>query len=47
MYTDDPAFMVVGRARAIRILREWRRLTDRLNLIMAIPEKRTLGSWMK
>ena len=45
VFTDDPIFGVVGVERAIRALRVWRRLTDDLNLIMAIPEKRSLGSW--
>ena len=47
MYTDDPVWGVVGVARTLRALRIWRRLTDELNLTMAIAEKRTLGSWGK
>eukprot|EP00965_Chrysotila_dentata_P129306 4274286-Pleurochrysis_carterae.AAC.1 len=43
MYTDDPVIAVVGVDRALRALRVWRTLTDDLNLLMAIPEKRTLG----
>ena len=45
MYTDDPLFLTVGLERTKRALRVWRRLTDAVRLIMAIPEKRTLGSW--
>ena len=45
MYTDDPLFLTVGLERTKRALRVWRRLTDAIQLIMAIPEKRTLGSW--
>ncbi|KAL1521742.1 hypothetical protein AB1Y20_021397 [Prymnesium parvum] len=45
MYTDDPIFVVVGARRAIRALQVWRQLTNDLRLIMAIPEKRVLGSW--
>ena len=45
MFTDDPLWVVVGVPRTLRALRVWRRLTDELGLIMAIPEKRTLGTW--
>ena len=45
MYTDDPIMAVVGVDRAIRLLRLWTRLTAELGLIMAIPEKRSLGTW--
>ena len=44
-YTDDPFFAVVGSRRAIRLLREWRRLTTIVKLRMAVPEKRSLGCW--
>ena len=44
MFSDDPAFIVVGVERAILALRIWRRLTDGVGLLMAIPEKRALGS---
>ena len=44
MFSDDPAFIVVGVDRAILALRIWRRLTDDVGLLMAIPEKRALGS---
>eukprot|EP00965_Chrysotila_dentata_P014880 492075-Pleurochrysis_carterae.AAC.1 len=47
MYTDDPVIAVVGVDRALRALRVWRALTNNLNLIMAIPEKRTLGVWAR
>ena len=47
MFTDDPVWVVVGVERTLRALRTWRRLTDSLGLIMAIPEKRSLGSWAK
>lgn len=45
MYTDDNIFVVVGAQRAMRALEEWRRLTNDINMEMAIPEKRVLGSW--
>jgi hypothetical protein len=45
MYTDDPIMAVVGVDRALRLLRLWARLTVELGLIMAIPEKRSLGTW--
>ena len=44
MYTDDPFFGVVGVQRALALLRVWRRLTLDTKLIMAIPEKRNLGT---
>ena len=47
MYTDDPLFLTVGLERTKRALRIWRKLTNAIRLIMAIPEKRTLGSWGK
>ena len=47
MYTDDPLFLTVGLERTKRALRVWRKLTNAIRLIMAIPEKRTLGSWGK
>ena len=43
MYTDDPIWVVVGVDRTLRALRAWRHLTNSVNLIMAIPEKRHLG----
>ena len=44
-YTDDPLHLVVGVERTLRLLRAWRNLTTRAGLLMAIPEKRSLGSW--
>ena len=44
IFTDDPIFVVVGAQRALRALRVWRQLTTDTGLIMAIPEKRHLGS---
>jgi hypothetical protein len=45
MYTDDPIFVVVGVNRALRLLSCWHALTTELGLLMAIPEKRNLGTW--
>jgi hypothetical protein len=45
MYTDDPIVGVVGVRRAIRLVLTWKRLVTELRLIMAIPEKRHLGTW--
>ena len=45
IYTDDFVFVAVGVSRAIRMLRAWKRHTDWLRLIMAIPIKRALGTW--
>lgn len=47
MFTDDPLIAVVGVKRAVRALRLWRQLTQRSGLLMAIPEKRLLGTWAK
>ena len=50
VFTDDPVFVVVGAERTVRALRTWRRLTADSGLIMAIPEKRHLGShamWLR
>ena len=44
-YTDDPLHLAVGVARTLRLLRAWRNLTKRAGLLMAIPEKRSLGAW--
>ena len=44
MWTDDPASVVVGVARTVRLLEAWRKVTRGINLIMAGPEKRQLGS---
>jgi len=45
MYCDDSLLITVGAARTVRILRVWRRLVRDAGLIMAIPEKRTVGVW--
>ena len=45
MYCDDNIIIVVGVQQAIRLLTVWRRLTNNAGLIMAIPEKRSLGTW--
>ena len=44
MYTDDPALLVVGVKRAVRLLRVWRWLTSRSGLIMAIAAKHAIGT---
>ena len=44
-YTDDPLHLAVGVDRTLRLLCAWRQLTSRAGLLMAIPEKRSLGSW--
>ena len=46
MFTDDPIIGVVGVARALAALRSWRHVTLNVGLIMAIPEKRNLGTWV-
>ena len=43
--SDDSITAVVGAERAIRLLKEWRKLTQESGLIMAIPEKRSVGTW--
>ena len=48
-YTDDPALVVVGVERTVRLLRVWRWLTSRSGLIMAIAAKHAIGtraSWL-
>ena len=44
MYTDDPALLVVGANRAVRLPRVWRWLTSRSGLIMAIAAKYAIGT---
>ena len=44
MYTDDPIFVVVGAARAVRLLRVWRWVTRMSNLTMAIAAKHMAGT---
>lgn len=43
MYTDDPVIIVVGVARAIRIIQAWREVTGRIGVTMAGAEKRQIG----
>jgi hypothetical protein len=45
MYTDDAIFAVVGVRRALRLLGAWQRLTADIQLKMAPPEKRSIGTW--
>merc|ERR1712086_907123 len=45
MYTDDVVHVVVGVPRALRLIREWHAFLEEVGLMMAIPEKRTLGVW--
>ena len=45
MYTDDPIFISVGIQRTLRLIKCWVTLTNKMKLIMAIPEKRNLGTW--
>ena len=47
IYTDDPIFIVVGVQRTLRALQLWRRITRRFRLIMAIPQKRRIGTMVK
>ena len=47
MFTDDGQTLSVGVEVTLLSLRVWRRLTDALKLRMAIPEKRSLGTWCK
>jgi len=47
IYTDDPLFMVIGVDRTLRALRLWRAVTQRFKLLMAIPEKRRIGTMVK
>ena len=43
MFTDDPAAVVVGVDRAVRMLEAWHRVTRSANVVMA-PDKRQLGA---
>ena len=47
MYTDDNELLFVGVLRTLRGLRVWRLLVTRINLLMAIEAKRSLGTWCK
>ena len=44
MYTDDPALLLVGVERTVRLLRVWRWLASRSGLIMAIAAKHAIGT---
>jgi hypothetical protein len=46
-FTDDAQMFAVGTKLKIMSLRNWRRLTNRMRLRMAIAEKRSLGTWCK
>jgi len=46
-FTDDAQMFAVGVRVKLMSLRAWRRLTNRMRLRMAIPEKRSLGTWCK
>ena len=45
-FCDDNIIGVVGVARAVRAVRVWRELVSSLRLIVAIPAKRQIGTWM-
>jgi hypothetical protein len=47
IYTDDPIFLVIGAQRTLRALTLWRSITHRFNLLMAIPDKRRIGTMVK
>jgi len=47
IYTDDPVFIIVGAARTVRALRLWRSITTRFRFLMAIPQKRKVGTMVK
>ena len=44
MFTDDPAAIVVGVTRTLRLLDAWREVTQGINIAMASEEKRQLGA---
>ena len=44
MYTDDALFGAVGIDATLNLLREWRGVTSEAGLIMAIPQKREIGT---
>ena len=46
-YTDDVIFIIVGVARAMRLLEAWGKLIAEVNLLMAGEGKRQLGSCVK
>ena len=43
-YTDDCIFAVIGEEGTISALRTWRSICRELNLLMAIPKKREIGT---
>jgi hypothetical protein len=43
IYTDDGAFLVNGAQRTARLLGTWGRLTAEIGVLMAVPEKRSIG----
>ena len=47
IYTDDPYTICVGVTRCLRSLSVWRQLTLDFGLMMAIPEKRRIGTAVK
>jgi hypothetical protein len=47
IYTDDPIFIVIGVDRTLRALRLWREITTRFRLLMAVPQKRRIGTMVK
>eukprot|EP00965_Chrysotila_dentata_P102744 3392339-Pleurochrysis_carterae.AAC.1 len=44
MYTDDVVLAAVGAECVVALLRAWHRVTRRVGLAMAIPEKRHAGT---
>ena len=45
VYYDDNIIIVVGAPRAVRVLKKWKALVTEAGFIMAIPEKRSIGTW--
>ena len=45
-YSNDNIIIVVGVQRTIEVMLEYRRLVKEVGRIMAVPEKRSLGTWM-
>ena len=43
-YTDDPCILAVGADLMHRVIKAWHWLTSGMGSMMAIPEKRTLGT---
>ena len=44
MYTDDTFTLTIGIPRTVRLIKAWHWVTRSMNLLMAIPEKRHLGT---